>query len=438
MVSPIPSPAATALVQVPNCAPASTLTPILAFTPGLRTFFLEGRYVDILGFEALQCPSQLLSCAIRSSHRRYPNSGCSRVSVKLYLQTRRQDRFARPAVVCQPLLHPALGVCWRPHCSALIPSFPGTGNSCCSQDTVSFLRDTQGHSWSALTIFLTFSLHTLPACTFELSAASGAGCSCRAVCPLPVWHVPGPSAWDTCFHSLFFTCLLFSPFSRLHSGFPFSRQQINYCSQEIKKLSTNVQVDSSADHTRASLCSGLVLRAARVFCEPTFSSFSSSSPHYERHGQTSAGAAAHRAGAESLRTQLWGRRHGQLRNSNSSLKRVWSRGRCRRALAGGIWLGETGTLILVQTEFQISQGALTACGCFLVHSLLLRRGSVIAGVQSAALPIPAHPHPAPRRGCVRRRRSAQTLEGELNLHLGSAAYQLVNLDQPLRVSVSYL
>ena len=66
-----------------------------------------------------------------------------------------------------------------------------------------------------------------------------------------------------------------------------------------------------------------------------FSPSSSPSPRHEGHGQAPAGAAAHGTGAEGLRAQLRGGRHGQLRDPDPRAEGVRARRRRGGAPAGG-------------------------------------------------------------------------------------------------------
>lgn len=66
------------------------------------------------------------------------------------------------------------------------------------------------------------------------------------------------------------------------------------------------------------------------FCYPS----SSQSPGCERDDQAAAGAAPHRAGAESLRSELRGRRHRQLRDPDPCAAGIWAFWCCCWAPAG--------------------------------------------------------------------------------------------------------
>lgn len=110
------------------------------------------------------------------------------------------------------------------------------------------------------------------------------------------------------------------------------------CCLEIKILSKKFMKRFWYQTFAFSLCSlGSLLCSSGILPTCCPSPPSSSSLHYERHGQTPAGTTAHWAGAESLCTELWGGRHRQLWNSDSSTERVWSRRCCCRALAGRTW-----------------------------------------------------------------------------------------------------
>lgn len=67
-----------------------------------------------------------------------------------------------------------------------------------------------------------------------------------------------------------------------------------------------------------------------ILCHPS----SSQSPGCERDDQEAAGAAPHGAGAESLCSELWGRRHRQLRDPDPCAEGIWPFWCCCWAPAG--------------------------------------------------------------------------------------------------------